>query len=121
MKNSSLHKKRELFVDVLCHMVVLDAAPRPTPLSPVPESSTGSQSIHGLGVPGAAPLSMCLHVDLASHISLRQGQRAPTGSCHQFWKERSDGPVLGAVPQQAQEMLLFLPTGHQNPLRRLPV
>ncbi|CAE7255032.1 Pip5kl1 [Symbiodinium sp. CCMP2592] len=30
-------------------MVVLDAAPRPTPLSPVPESSTGSQSIHGLG------------------------------------------------------------------------
>ena len=65
MKNSSLHKKGELFVDVLCHMVVLDAAPRPTPLSPVPESSTGSQSIHGLGVPGAAPLSMCLHVDLA--------------------------------------------------------
>ena len=52
----------ELFVGVLRHMVVLDAAPRPTPLSPVPESSTGSQSIHGLGVPGTAPLSKCVRM-----------------------------------------------------------
>ena len=28
---------------------------------------------------------------------MRQEQRAPTGSCHRFWKERSDGPMTGAV------------------------